>query len=160
VTESQQPGGGGGGGRPSPFRPLIFIAAVFVGVALIFVVARMAGSEDRIPWQSDLARARHEAQTSRKQVFVYFTADWCGPCQQMKRTTFSDMEVDRVLRFHIPVKIDIDQQPVLARKYRVESIPHFAVLDDEGDPAASASGYMTSEELIGFVKRASKRDLE
>lgn len=154
MAESDHPGEAA---ARRPLRPVLFIAAVFLGVAAIFAVARLASSKDRIPWQSDLARARQEAAASRKQLFVYFTADWCGPCQEMKRTTFGDTEVDRALRFHIPVKIDIDDQPVLAGKYKVESIPHFAVMDADGEVGGEASGYMTAEELVGFVKRASKQ---
>ena len=93
-------------------------------------------------------------------MLVYFTADWCGPCQQMKRTVFSDPEVDRALRFHVAVKIDVDQQPVLAKKYGATSIPHFAIMDADGEVDAAASGKMTSQELIGLIKRGSKRETD
>ena len=72
---------------------------------------------------------------------------------------FSDAEVDRALRFHVPVKIDIDDQPVLAKMYKVESIPFFAILDGDGEIESSASGKMTSQELIAWVKRASKQGM-
>ena len=157
MTESHRPAPDSG--RGGAFKPLIFIAAVFFGVGAIFLVARLATPGEKIPWQSDLARARLEAAESRKQVFVYFTADWCGPCQEMKRTVFSDAEVDRALRFHVPVKIDIDDQPVLAKMYKVESIPFFAILDGDGEIELSASGKMTSQELIAWIKRASKQGM-
>ena len=146
--------------KHSPFRPVIFLAIVFLGVAAIFVIARNTGPAERIAWQTDLPRAMQSAEASNKQVLLYFTADWCGPCEEMKRTIFSDAEVEQALRFHVPVKINIDQQPVLARKYAVDSIPHFTVLDPNGEVLLSDSGFMTSQHLMAWVQRAAKPKVE
>lgn len=146
--------------RPGPFRPVLFIAIVFFAVALIYVVAQTAAPGERIAWQSDLPRARAEAEATGKQVLVYFTADWYAPCQQMKRTVFADAKVDQALRLHIPVKIDIDDQPVMARKYKVESIPYFAILDADGEIDSATGGAMSSDEFIAWIKRASRKRIE
>jgi thiol:disulfide interchange protein len=154
VTESQRPAGEKS--TPSPFKPVLVIAIVFIAAAAIFVVSKLAMPGEKIAWRSDFAAARHEAATNRKQVLVYFTADWCGPCQEMKRTVFADDEVERALRFHVPVRIDVDQQPVLAKKYGATSIPHFILIDGDGEVEQSASGKMSSQEFIAWVKRGSK----
>jgi protein disulfide-isomerase len=161
VTESQHAGNRddrpAAGLSRSPLKPVMFIAAVFFAVAAVVAVSKLAGPSEKIAWRTNLGAAQHEAATSNKQVLLYFTADWCGPCQQMKRTVFSDDEVERALRFHVPVKIDVDQQPVLARKYGATSIPRMVLVDDDGEIVHEASGAMTSQQFIAWVKRGSRQ---
>jgi protein disulfide-isomerase len=159
VTESHRPTAGPGDAKApaGPFKPVFFIAVVFFAVAAVVVVSKLAVPGEKIAWRSDFAAARHEADQNRKQVLLYFTAKWCGPCQEMKRTVFADDEVERALRFHVPVRIDIDQQPVLARKYGATSVPRFVLIDDDGEVKQEATGKMTASEFIEWVKRGSKQ---
>ncbi len=49
-----------------------------------------------------------------------FTAVWCGPCQQQKA------HVDEIEAAGVQVtRIDIDQQPDLARQYGVTAVPTY-----------------------------------
>ena len=64
---------------------------------------------------------------SNKVLVANFTAAWCGPCQQIKPVvdkaydTFSNVEI---------VRVDLDRQEELARKYSVSSIPTFIFFED------------------------------
>src|SRR3954469_14400082 len=89
-------------------RPLAFIFLVFFAMAAIVVVSRLRAGKDIIPWRTDLAAAESESRQTGKPVLAYFTAEWCPPCQEMARTTWSDNHVERALREFVPVKIDID----------------------------------------------------
>jgi thioredoxin-like negative regulator of GroEL len=52
-----------------------------------------------------------------------FGASWCGPCQQMHPI------VERLQRQGLPIrKVDIDQEPGLAQKYRIQSVPQFVLV--------------------------------
>ena len=62
-------------------------------------------------------------------VFVDMYADWCVPCKKIAPT------VDRLakeygerMRF---VKVNIDKNPEVARKYFVMSVPTFLILKDK-----------------------------
>lgn len=48
---------------------------------------------------------------------LYFTAGWCSPCKALSPI------MDELMRTYPIKKIDIEQQPQIARKYRVSSIP-------------------------------------
>ena len=48
-------------------------------------------------------------------------------------------------------KVDVDQQPELARQYKVMSIPTFLVFRD-GEVVKRDMGYKPKDELCGFVK--------
>ena len=63
------------------------------------------------------------AESVSEYYVVMFTADWCGPCQQWKRT-----ELPKLKTAGIRVEmIDIDKNKALANDYGIRSIPAFQV---------------------------------
>jgi thiol-disulfide isomerase/thioredoxin len=78
-----------------------------------------------------------------------FHADWCGPCQQMRPA------VDKLSRQGYPVrKINIDQSPDLARRYGVDAVPTFIVVDGSGRVLGRTSGLQPAGELERFYLAA------
>ena len=71
-----------------------------------------------------------------KPVLVDFWATWCGPCQ-MQAPILEELAKER--DDVIIAKVDVDQNPNLAQKYRVMSIPMLAVFKN-GQPVGSAVG--------------------
>ena len=74
-----------------------------------------------------------EVLQSNTPVFIDFWATWCGPCRMMapvvEELAQSMGEVVKVC------KIDIDQNPELAEKYGVMSIPTFIVIKNGSETA-------------------------
>ncbi len=63
------------------------------------------------------------APADTEAVLLDFYADWCGPCRAMNPV------VHRLAQEGYPVrKVNIDQQPELARRYGVRQIPCFVML--------------------------------
>ena len=78
-----------------------------------------------------------EVLGSDKPVIVDFWAEWCGPCHMVAPAlhAIADEREDE-LRL---VKVNIDEQPGLARRYGVMSIPALVLFKD-GEPAAATLG--------------------
>lgn len=68
-----------------------------------------------------------EVLNSDKPVLIDFWATWCGPCK-MQGPIFDEVsdEIDDV-KF---VKVNVDENPDLAQKYRVMSIPNLVLVED------------------------------
>ena len=85
---------------------------------------------------------------SEERVLVDFFATWCGPCK-MFGPTFDEFAGDHS---DIPcVKVDVDQNGEIARKYGIMSIPTIILFKD-GEPAKKNVGTLDLEELEDFVE--------
>ena len=90
---------------------------------------------------------KEEVLESKVPVLVDFWATWCGPCQTMGPLVEEIAEE----RADIKVcKLDVDQEPELARQYRVMSIPTFLVFK-EGEVVKRDMGVMSKEEVEGLI---------
>ncbi len=82
-----------------------------------------------------------------KTLLVDFFATWCGPCKMLAPVLeevapdYPDVEF---------VKVDVDDEPDLARRYGVSVIPTLFVIKN-GEITANTKGYLTACELRAFV---------
>ena len=70
-------------------------------------------------------------------IIVDFWAEWCGPCHAVSPVLDKIVE-ERESDIKL-VKVNIDEEPSLAQKYGIVSIPTI-ILFREGEPAAAAIG--------------------
>jgi thioredoxin 1 len=70
-------------------------------------------------------------------VIVDFWAEWCGPCHAVA-PVLDRIADERELKV---VKVNIDQEQALAKRYGVQSIP-MMILFENGEPQASVVGAM------------------
>ena len=85
-----------------------------------------------------------EVLQSEKPVIVDFWAEWCGPCravapvlEEIARERGDDLRV---------VKVNIDEEPALAQRYGIMSIPTI-VLFKNGTPQTAAVGAQPKQML-------------
>ncbi len=78
---------------------------------------------------------------SEQPVIVDFYADWCGPCKMLSPV------LEQLAVEHTDVKIakvNVDEEPVLAERYRVRGIPYVAMF----------RGGKLAEQVVGYKPKA------
>ena len=102
-----------------------------------------------ITWRSSLSNAMTESKKSGKPIFVDFSATWCGPCKQMKKTTFKDAKVIAESKKWVMVRVDIDDQENVAKKYKITAVPTLMIMSPKGKVVAREMG---GQDAGGFLK--------
>lgn len=102
------------------------------------------------PESSDEFIAKTQPVKAQQVQVLFFTASWCGACEQFKTT-----QVPRLLEKAWSVDardsslirvIDVDQQPELAARYGAKSLPCFVRVVD-GKETRRLIGYQSAGEI-------------
>ena len=90
------------------------------------------------------ANFEEEVLKSELPVILDFWATWCGPCQMQgpQLETFAQANEGKVKA----AKINVDDEPDLARQFGVQSIPTLVLVKD-GKEADRVVGLQSAEQL-------------
>lgn len=113
---------------------------------------------DAVGWWTDFNAAVRESKSKHKPIIIDFTASWCPPCQYMKKEVWTDPRVilETNARF-IPVLIDVDQQPAIAREFNINTVPTIKVLPNGDEPCSEEFHGVDADTLLGILRRYAAR---
>lgn len=77
---------------------------------------------------------------------LYFTAEWCNPCQRTKPLA-EELKRDGVIDFMF---IDADSETELVQKFSIKSVPTYILIKD-GEEVKRMNGAKTKEDFLNFI---------
>ena len=114
-------------------------------------VAASDHAEGGIAWyQGEVDAAFAQARKSNKPVFLYWGAEWCPPCNQVKATIFNRQGFIERSRFFVPVHIDGDSPSgqKLGARFKVRGYPTMILFRPDGIEITRLPGEVDSERYL------------
>ena len=96
---------------------------------------------------NDYQNFHKEVLQSEKPVLLDFFASWCGPCRMVGPILDEIAEEREDIKV---CKVDIDEQPELASRYRIMSVPTLMVLKN-GQVMEQSIGAKPKHQILAMV---------
>ena len=134
----------------------VFIFTLFAS----FVSQDAFAQTGSLAWEG-FTSAVEKADDEEKTVFLFFEAEWCGLCKQMRSEVFPQAEVQKKFaEGFIPVSIDIESAKKLVYKekelseqsfshqMRIDATPTLMFMNSEGDVIGRYRGFIDETEIL------------
>lgn len=83
-------------------------------------------------------------------VLIDFFAEWCGPCKSQS-PILKDIATEMGEQLKV-IKIDVDKNPDLASKYRIQGVPTL-MLFKNGNITFRQSGMMSKPQILNEIRK-------
>lgn len=125
----------------------VLIWAVFIGWTWTSAVSAKPAVFSDLSYED----AVKVGQKQGRLVLVDAFAEWCGPCKQMDKDTWSNAEVVAWVKEHaIAIQVDVDQQAEVSEQLGIEAMPTVVVFKD-GREIDRMTGYQKPKPFLEWM---------
>ena len=134
------------------FRAVIGIILIVLGIN--WVHSGIHAKESEIDWVHYNGQQVEELLQEGNPVFIDFYADWCAPCKQMDRTTFTDAEVTEMAGSFTMLKVDCTQPDATVKsfmnRFNVTGMPTLVFINENGKELKNLRevGYVPPDKFV------------
>jgi thiol:disulfide interchange protein DsbD len=138
------------------FQRGVGVLAVLLGVWLAISMPTAS-----VQWAPFTAERLAAAEQAGKPVVLDFYADWCIPCHELDRSTFTHPKVRQALSRFVALKVDLTTDKVadvqaLRTRFGVNGVPTVLFLTPEGGevPDTRVVGFLDPDKFAALAARA------
>jgi thiol:disulfide interchange protein DsbD len=152
--------------RSGKDRPLLKRIQWAVGAACILLGLYFANGlrEPGISWESYSEKKLSDARASGTPVIMDFYADWCIPCMELDRNTFTNAEVAKESNDFVRLKVDLThfdspEAEALRKQYNISGVPTIVFLNKNGEEHAESRivGFLSPQDFLNRLQSAIAR---
>lgn len=128
-------------------------------LAAVLLSAALPLLSQSVTWHESLDSALKVAKATHARVFVDIWAEWCPPCQRMRKDVFPTPQAQAALKKVVAVSVMVekkDRTPIPAgvavdQKYGTQAYPTLVLLDEDGKVIRRHTGALDAAGLAKFI---------
>lgn len=120
---------------------------------------------NEVAWEHYSENILQSARESGKPVMVDFYADWCIPCKELDKFTFTDDKVVELSRKFVMLKADLTKSEspevkTLQEKYNIKGVPTLVFITSDGQevPSARVVSYVKADKFLTIMESVWKKE--
>ncbi len=131
------------------------IAYIFIIAGVYFILPEKQLKPEWISYSDDIYQ---KAYDNKDKIILDFYADWCIPCKEFDKFTFSDESVVSEMKEFINIKIDMTKSSSpeverLRKKFNVIGVPTIIIINSKGEEAERLTGFTNAEQFLGIINK-------
>ncbi len=140
------------------FKVVLSLLAIVLGGYLIYgAVSAPAGGSDGIKFVKYSGETFENAKKENRKILIDFYADWCIPCKELDKFTFSDAKVAEKSKEFVNLKADLtksgtDEVKALTEKFRIKGVPTLILIDSSGKEQKRITGFVDAKEFLKILE--------
>lgn len=135
------------------------VGVLFILLAVFFIWPSGPEHENGINWQPYSNDILENSIQNNKPIIIDFYADWCIPCKELDKFTFTDENVINESRNFITLKADMthfqsDETNLLREKYKIKGVPTIVFITASGEENEDLRlvGFEDADEFLERMK--------
>lgn len=129
-----------------------------IGVIIAAIVLLIPNKEKSIEW-SKYSPSDYSSALGKTPMIIDFYADWCIPCKELDKETFSDDNVITESKRFKALKADMTKSvspevEKLRNEFKIVGVPTVLIIDASGKEVARITGFVKPAEFLDKLKEA------
>ncbi len=140
-------------------KGFFYFKIVFTLLVLGLSVWTIIPTEESSPEWTKFEQTKFEQSLSNgNKVIMDFYADWCIPCKELDKFTFSDPRVISALKNYDKYKIDMtktmsDRTEKIRKKFNILGMPTIIIYNSSGIEAERLTGFVDADQFLKILNK-------
>lgn len=135
------------------FKMVFSVVIILVGGFLL-----VPEKINSIAWEKYSDKTYTAAIESRQPIIIDFYADWCIPCKELDKLTFSKDNVIRESKRFVTLKADMTKSvspevEALRTKFKIRGVPTVLIIDANGKEINRITGFLPEEKFLPLMQQ-------
>jgi thiol:disulfide interchange protein DsbD len=135
----------------------IFKVVFSLVIIIVGIYSFIPENTNSVAWKAYSDAVVNSLGNSKKGTIIDFYADWCIPCKELEKSTFTDARVIKESESFNNLKADMTKSlsdPVerLRNKYDIIGVPTLLILNNKGKETKRITGYVNADEFYKILK--------
>lgn len=131
---------------------------VFSIIVIAVSIYALIPSELNEPEWKKFSLQNYEASIkNNERMVIDFYADWCIPCKELDKLTFSKQSVIKEFERFTVYKVDMTKNDEtyeqLRKRFNVIGMPTVLIIDSKGNEVKRLTGFVNEDEFLSYIKQ-------